>query len=59
MLWDKVFKDLDANTKEFAMKKLREKREYDQLLIQLQQVKKEKLEHIISLVGDIMIAFAS
>lgn len=58
MLWNKVFKDFDAKTKEFTIRKLREKGDYDKLVTQLQKVKKEKLEHILNLVAEIMIAFA-
>lgn len=57
MLWEKVYAGYDPKVKETAIKQLRQSGDYDQLIGHLLKAKKEKVQKIINLVGEVMIAY--
>lgn len=57
MLWEKVYAGYDPKVKETAIKQLRQSGDYDQLIGHLLKAKKEKVQKIINLVGEVIIAY--
>lgn len=59
MLWEKVFVNYDAKSKEAAIRTLRKSSDYDKLMEHLVKVKKEKVEYILNLLVEIIIVYVS
>lgn len=57
MLWEKVYRKYDAKTKEQAIKLLRKSGDYDNLINHLLKLKKEKVNKLINLIGEVMIIY--
>lgn len=58
MLWDRVYAGLDDAVKEQAIATLKKKGDYDSLVTQLQKVKKDRLNYVMNLVAELMIAYS-
>ncbi|XP_035429185.1 uncharacterized protein LOC118262139 [Spodoptera frugiperda] len=54
MLWTKVYRGHDAETKEHIIRHLKKMGDFDQLVMLLTKVKKKKVERVITLLAEIM-----
>ncbi|CAH4038473.1 unnamed protein product [Pieris brassicae] len=59
MLWEKVFGQYDAKSKELAIRKIRSGGDYDTLVKNLMKVQKDKVKKIINLVAEVMLVYMS
>lgn len=59
MLWEKIFFGLEPAEKEVAIKKLRGNQDYDKLIKNLVKLKKEKVEKILNLLTEVIIAYVT
>lgn len=56
-LWNKVYKAYDDKTKEQAIKTLRKSDDYNNLLKNLQKLKKGKIQKILDLMTEIIMTY--
>ncbi|CAK1554884.1 unnamed protein product [Leptosia nina] len=59
MLWDKVYGQYDAKTKELAIKKIRSRADYEHLVNHLMKLHKDKAKKIVDLVAEVMLVYIS
>lgn len=58
MLSDRVYDGFDPKLKEKTIAALKQKGQIDTLVEQLQKVKKHKLNYVLNLVAELMIAYS-